>query len=241
MWFGTTFDDIHSYNDFGLRILQKTIGLPAKIKRLERVPHSNSIYDFSTIYGGQEYEERTLTYVYSIKPSNVVRITQDKARIDAMATEFVNNLMKHNEKQVLQDDVIPDYHFLAEVQKAPDLNELRLRSTLTVNYTCYPFRIADLEEGNDIWNTFNFLLDYAQITQFNIDEPTEITLWNPGITPLSPVVTSDTPMQIIKDGTAYDVPVGDNVINDFVLGVGENNMIVNGIGNISFHFKKELI
>lgn len=232
--FGIKFDDRHSYDDFGLTVAERNIGNPKKIKIKERVPFSNEIYDFSGIYSGQEYEERQLTYVFNVKDYEKIPLTMKKI-------QALNWLMKPNEKTQLFDDYIPGYYFLAEVEEAPDFDELRFHGRLTVQFTAYPFKIGELEEGNDIWDTFNFLLDYAQITQFEINGSKEITLYNPGVSAVKPVISATAPMEIRKDNKTYSVKAGETQSFDFMLPNLENKMIITGNGSISFHFRKELI
>src|SRR5699024_7402212 len=112
----------------------------------------------SGIYGGQEYEERSLTYIFQIKDYQKVDLAIKKA-------EVLNWLMQPNQQMQLFDDFIPGFYFLAEVEQAPDFEELKYSGRLTVDFTAYPFKVGELYEGNDIWDTFNFLLDYAQITE----------------------------------------------------------------------------
>lgn len=232
--FGITFNGLHSYDDFGLTVAEKTIGNPSKIKTKERVPHSNQVYDFSGVYGGQEYEERQLTYVFNVKD-------YDKRMIAIKKIESLNWIMNVNEKTKLVDDYIEGYYFLAEVEEAPDFEEMRFHGTLTVTFTAYPFKIGELEEGNDIWDTFNFLLDVAQITEFRVRGRKNVILYNVGANIVYPIIRATSPMQIIKDGITYNIQAGEIESRVFFLNIGENPMTILGSGTISFHFRKELI
>jgi len=233
-YFGITFDSKHSYEDFGLRVVSRQIGNPPKIKRKERVPYSNKIYDFSSIYGGQEYGERLLTYTFQVKDYKKIDLNIKKV-------EVLNWLMKPNEKIKLIDDHIPGYYFLAEVEDEIDFDELRFRGLITVQFTAYPFKISELYEGHDIWDEFNFLLDYAQVTEFNVNGSLEVTLYNSGANVVQPRIISSAQMQIIKDGTIYIIPAGESESHDFVLQNLENKLTIVGNGYIQFLFKKELI
>lgn len=233
-YFGITFNELHSYRDFGLRVLERHIGNPPKIKRKERVPFSNEIYDFSGIYGGQEYEERPLTYIFNVKD-------YDKIDLSMKRVEVLNWLVPVNKKIKLIDDYVPGYYFMAEVEEAPDFDELRFRGRLTVTFTAYPFKISELHEGNDLWDPFNFLLDYAQTTEFTINGTKEITLYNPGASVLQPKIIASNAMEIIKGNTTFNVPAGESQSHNFILHQGENKMTINGNGTIEFLFYKELI
>ena len=232
--FGITFNGKHSYKDFGLLVKERSIGNPSKIKTKERIPYSNQIFDFSKIYGGQEYEERSISYVFNLKD-------YDKVDLSIKRIEILNWLMQPNEKLKLVDDYIPGYYFLAEVEEGIEYVEKRFNVDITVNFTAYPFKIAELKEGHDIWNEFNFLLDVAQITDFVIYGSQQVNLINPGATIAVPKIICDSPLKIIKDGIIYTIPYGETESLDFILEPGENRMTIEGNGNISFEFYKELV
>lgn len=233
-YFGIHFNGKHSYNDLGLRVVEKTIGNPAKIKRKERIPFSNKLYDFSGIYGGQEYEERSLQYVFSVKD-------YDKIDLSIKKIEVLNWLMQPFEQIKLLDDYIPGYYFLAEVEDDIDFDEMKFRGRITVDFTAYPFKIGELYEGNDIWDTFNFLLDYAQVTEFEVSGNKEIVLYNPGTNVIQPEIEASASMEVKKDNTTYNIPSGKSKSHDFMLQHGENKLTIKGNGTISFQFRKELI
>lgn len=233
-YFGITFDGKHSYKDYGLRVVERHIGNPPKIKRKERVPFSNELYDFSGIYGGQEYDERVLTYVFGIHD-------YDKINLSMKRVEVLNWLVPVNQKVKLIDDYIPGYYFMAEVEEAPNFDELRFRGRLTVTFTAYPFKIGELYEGNDLWDPFNFLLDVAQITDYEVAGTKTVNLYNPGASIIKPKIRASSPMEVIKGNTTFNVPSGESESHDFVLNQGANKMTIKGNGTIEFLFYKELI
>lgn len=235
MFKGIEINGKHSYRDFGLYISERTIGNPSKIKIQERIPFSNTVYDFSGIYGGQEYEERSLQYTFEIA-------YRDKSKdYYVYETEVINWLMNINRKTELKDDLIPGYYFLAEVVDGPGSDFKWVGGSLSVTLTAYPFKIGEHYEGNDIWDTFNFLLDYAQITDFEVNGRKEVVLYNPGASVVKPKILSSNSMQLIKDGITYNVPAGESQSYDFVLPVLENKVTIIGNGRIQFLFRKELI
>lgn len=234
---GINFNGKHSYKDMGLTIASRSIGNPSKIKRKERVPFSNQVYDYSDIYVGQEYEERPLTYTLNVIDNQ----NHSKEHFSMMKIAILNWLMGPNTKVKLTDDAIPGFYFLAEVENGPALEEREFYGTLTVDFIAYPFKISELEEGHDIWDEFNFLLDYAQNTEFDVEESINITLYNPGIEPTKPKIQTTNEMQIIKDGTIFNIPAGESSSYDLILMPGKNELKIKGNGSISFRFRKELI
>lgn len=229
------FNGKDSYKDFGLTISEPRIGNPSKVKVTERVPFSNQTYDFSGIYSGQEYEERPLSFTFNIA-------WREKANdFYIYETEVLNWLTGTNKKEVLKYSELPGYYFLAEVVEGPDTDYQFVGGSMPVNFTAYQFKIGELEEGHDIWDEFNFLLDYAQITEYDVNGQQSVTLYNNGASIITPTIRASAPMDIIKDSITYKIPAGESQSYDFILTKGENRMTVRGNGHISFHFRKELV
>lgn len=237
--YGLEFNGKHSYDYFGITMgIDRNIGFPEKEKLKDKVPFSNVEYDFSEIYGDQAYTTRELKYTFNILDKGVLN---DTHRINVLITAFSNWLMNTRGKQKLIDDTIPGYYFMAEVEGGLDFDELWNHGTLTVIFTAYPFKISEEAEGDDIWDTFNFLLDYAQITDFEVNGTKEVTLYNPGTPNVNPKITSSSAMEIKLDGITYNLNAGTTESDDFVLKSGKNNLTITGNGSISFKFYKELI
>lgn len=236
--YGIKFNGKHSYRDFGVTIAEKDIGYPDKEKIKVKVPFSNVEYDFSNIYGEQTYTPRPLTYTLNVLDKNNNNTTE---KINVIETQLSNWLMNSNGKQKLYDDAIPGYYFFAEVEGGLSFDELWNSGTLTVEFTAYPFMIAELPEGHDIWDDFNFDLDIAQDVDFNVSGSLDVTLYNLGVPSLTPTITASTPMTIEMGNRTFNVPSGESKSLDFTLKPGENDMTISGNGSISFTFYKELI
>ncbi|WP_142344636.1 phage tail protein [Bacillus cereus] len=235
MWTGIEFNNKHSYRDFGLTIADKTIGYPSKIKRTERIPFSNTVYDFSNLYGGQEYTERELTYTF-----NVLGPNRTKQEYVVLQTEVINWLFRTAGKVPLRDEDFPGYYFLAEVVSRPESVYKMVGGTLTITFTAYSFQIAE-EEGNDLWDPFNFLLDHAQPTEFSIYGANTVFLYNESVASVYPVIRASAPMQVVMGNTTYQVPAGESNAYELALQAGDNTLKILGHGIISFHFHKEIL
>lgn len=236
--YGFKFNGRHTFDDFGITVSSKNVGYPDKKKIKVAIPFSNVEYDFSELYGDQTYTERPITFVLNVIDKHVLNDTQ---RVNTLETSLVNWLMNSNGKQRLYDDATPGYYYLAEVEGGLDFDELWNHGTLTVEFTAYPFMIAELEEGNDIWDTFNFELDVAQVTEFKANGTLDVILYNVGTPGLNPKITTSAPMEIVKDNITYNLPSGTSQSDDFKLSSGENKLTIKGNGTIKFTFFKELI
>ena len=236
--YGIHFNGKHSYKDVGVTIADKDIGYPEKEKIKVKVPFSNVEYDFSELYGEQTYTNRQLTYTFNVIDKH--RNT-NTVQVNILETNLSNWLMGTVGKQKLYDDSMPGYYYLAEVEGGLNFDELWNHGTLTVEFTAYPFMIAELHEGNDLWDPFNFELDVAQITDFEVNGSLDVVLYNVGTPSVSPEIEASAPMEIIKDGVTYNVSSGTTKSDDFRLQSGENNLTIKGNGTVKFRFYKELI
>ena len=222
----------HSYNDFGLTIKSKSIGVPSKNKIKETIPFMNGSYDFSTLYGSQTYSERTLKYVFNV-------VGKNKIKMNTLRTQVLDWLHEGS-KQPIYDDDFPGYYFLAECEDA-DFDEDGRFGSLTVEFSAYPFLIRTEHEGSIYWDNFNFDLDILQETKFNIEGNKDIKIYNNGAINIVPTIMCSEDMQIIKDNITYNIKAGLNKSYVFELEKGENAMKIIGNGTIEFEFRKEVL
>ncbi|KRM79415.1 putative phage-related protein [Lapidilactobacillus dextrinicus DSM 20335] len=234
--YGIEFDGQRS-NDFGLDVLDKVIGMPAKQKAVQPLPFTSNVIDLSGLYGGQVYNERTIKIVFYVHEFN----NMSKDHLYTMWTKAVNWLMNSTHKTKLKDDVMNNYYYLGEVQKEPNWTEFQMFGKLEVEFTCYPFRISELVEGNDIWDDFNFELAIAQNTDYEISGSKTITLFNVGTNSVAPQLISTAPFTITMNNNTFTLEAGTYNSPDFTLMTGENKLTVTGTGKLSFVWHKELI
>ncbi|MGL5085308.1 MAG: phage tail domain-containing protein [Clostridium sp.] len=232
MVYGIIKNNKHSYKDFGATIASKSISIPKKIKIKQKVPFMNGEYDFSNIYGDQAYDERLLKYTFNI-------IGENKIDMNIKLTQILDWLMEGSKGQ-LYDDAIPGYYFIAECEDT-SFDENGKIGTLTANFSAYPFKISNNMEGNDIWDNFNFELDYAIETKFNVNGSLSTDLYNSSIINKTPEVICSSKFEIIKNGITYNFAPGSYKDYRFILNKGNNHMIIKGTGTIEFKFYKEVI
>lgn len=225
----------HTHKDYGLTMAPgSVIGSPKKKKITVAVPFANHVYDFSEIYGDQIYEERPLHYKLNVAAKSIVGMHQKNVLL-------TNWLMNSHGKQRLYDDRYPGYYFLAEVIDDADINIDSTNGVFSVTFNAYPFMIAELPEGNDIWDLFNFELDASQNLAFIVEGELEVEIINAGTPQVIPTIESTANMSIKKGNVTYDVGSGVTKSFDFTLDSGVNTITITGTGTIKFEFYKELI
>lgn len=225
----------HTHKDYGLTLAPgSVIGSPKKKKITVAVPFANHVYDFSEIYGDQVYEERSLTYKLNVAAKSIVGMHQKKVIL-------TNWLMNSHGKQKIYDDRYPGYYFLAEVIDDADIDIDSTNGVFSVTFNAYPFMIAELPEGNDIWDSFNFELDVSQNLSFIVEGELEVEIINAGTPQVIPTIESTADMSITKRNTIYNIGNGKSKSLDFTLESGVNRLTIIGTGTIKFEFHKELI
>lgn len=226
-------DNKHSYNDFGIKILSRSISIPSKRKIKDTVPFMNGSYDFSLLYGEQTYDEREITYTFSLPKKDKVKLNMLKVKIIEWLYDGIQSK--------LYDDQIPGFYFLVECTGIDYDESFYNYAQLTVSFTAYPFKISTLQDGHDIWNEFNFELDMVQNTKFNVIENESITLYNNSAVGVYPIIICDNNFEIIKNNITYRFVPGEMKSFDFKLDKGENNLLLKGNGTIEFKWFKEVL
>lgn len=128
--------DKASFDDFNASVAGRFIGLPKKKSIKATVPFSNVTHDFSAINGELYWEDRELEYVFEIMADDPEELEELKSKFAA----WVMNTQGAN----LHDPHIPDYHFQATYDDMKvDDDEGMDKTTLTVTFTAYPFKIAN--------------------------------------------------------------------------------------------------
>lgn len=232
--YGITFNGKHSYNDFGLYIMDKTISPPSKKKILDTVPYMNSNYDFSTLGSNGEltYDTRKIVVKLGL-------ISDTREQLYVLYSQILSWLMDVGQSQLIFD-FMPDYYFLAEVYEAPDFDDFINTGELTVTFVAEPFKYKDVDSGDKIWDLFNFETDYLEDNAIFVTGSDSITIHNVGRATV-PFVTSDAAMSLVLNGYTMNVLAGINTDPKFILLNGENNVDITGTGNIAFAFREELL
>lgn len=233
MGYGIRFNNLHSYDDLELLVLDKKITTPTKTKIKENIPFMNGTYDFSDLYGGNCFSERTLEFTFKLKHNNRIGLEFIKTKIE-------NWLMGTDTQVKLIEDDLPGYYYLAECEST-DFEDFIRFGKLKATFTAYPFKICDYEEGDIAWDNFNFELDVLQETKFDINGVKNVKIHNVGATNIVPEVICSHQMEVTKGNVTYKFNPGTSKDYVFELGIGKNDMTIKGNGTIEFRFRKEVL
>lgn len=229
------FGNKKSNDDFGLMIVDVVVSNPSVNTITKTLPFMNGQYDFSELYGGQTYSTREVKIIVALNGL----VDSSRTRLN-IAYDNVINWLFNTGMSTLKIDFI-EHNFTGRVISVGEKERFLNSESIEIIFECDPFRVADYYEGHDIWDIFNFETDYAQQTAFTITNPTDITLYNPSATSITPTVICTSDMTIQMNDTTYKFVAG--ITNDyrFKLAKGENHMTIQGQGNIEFKFRKEVL
>jgi len=234
---GITFNGLHTYDDLGLTLIEKSIGNPAKEKKIVRLPYGNVEYDLSEVYGGQVYSNRELTYVFNVLDESDTEVSS----MNIKKIRVLNELVPAHANTSLYDDDIPGYHFLAEIREAPDFDENRFLGKLTLKFTAHSFKIKNEPEFDDDWDIFNFAEDVAQLTELEIFGVDTFDLINTSTSLVYPTITASADMTLKMGNSVFKVKKGEVKSFDFMLKKGINTITIYGVGTIKFLWYKEVL
>lgn len=229
------FNNLKSYDDFNLMIKTVEVSYPTPKLIKNTVPFQNGEYDFTELYGDTPYENRIIKLEFEYERFKVY----DRTKLNSLYTEIINWLYGAGESKLKIDYEVG--YFKGRVTSISPIEVLNGTGKISVEFNCYPFRIYEEAEGNDIWDIFNFDLDYSQDTSFEVNGELSIDLFNSSIINKTPEVTCSAAMDVIKNGITYKFNPGVTKDWRFILNKGSNNLLIKGTGTIKFKFIKEVL
>lgn len=228
------FNNKKSYDDFNLEIDSLEIGYPKPNILRESIPFMNGSYDFSNINGDLTYSDREINIGFSI--SNLSDLTT--IRVNIIYESVVLWLSSGTNKLKIDHN---EGYFIGRVEEISPIGVANLTGRIDVKFTCNPIRFSERYEGSDIWDIFNFELDYSQSTSFAITGTKTVTINNPSIHSITPEVICSGDMEITKNDITYLFKAGTTKDWRFKLDKGENILNIKGTGDIELRFRKEVL
>ncbi|MBS6503588.1 MAG: phage tail family protein [Clostridium sp.] len=222
-----------SSEDFKIMLVYFKPQPPSQRMVKNNVPYMNGNYDFSSLYGEQAYNERKIPCKFNL-------VEKDRVLLYIKYNEILNWLLTDN-KEILEYTEEPGLYYIAKVENVPSWDIVSTCGILEFEFIAYPFKIGKIFEGAAIWDDFNFETDYMQQTKFDVYRSGSINIINPSSKRITPTVICSSNFDVVKDGTTYKFNKGTTKDWRFTLDKGDNNLILNGNGNIEFVFRKEVL
>ena len=211
------------------------IGYPDKTKTRIRIPNSNIYYDYEKIFGDL-YEERTLEYDFLVMMPNALS-EEDMEYIKSQVINWLTPGVEHR----IEDTAIPFYYFIGEISSAPEWSQDNGYGTLKVKINCYPYKISVDDMADDLWDSFDFNNDVAQLLEFEVTKETTERIYNASSTAVSPKLIVTGNVTVEARGEKVTLNAGTYTETEIKLNVGWNDVKLSGNGTIKFSFHKEVL
>lgn len=216
-----TWNGQHSYYDFGLAIRTPKGDIP-KIKTVTAtVPYMQGEYNFTFANGNPGYNARKITieFIYEGKdPDELYQIR-----------EKVCDWIMSKQGGTLRFDSIKDGYFKDVYASIKDFNNRlgRHKASITVEFSCYPFKISDYTRPQ-----------YYAATATLTEHSYELTLAE-----CIPSFTTATACQIYWKSKYYTIPANSEryQLTDIVFEEGQNTFSLMGSGELTIECIKETL
>lgn len=211
---GIRANGLHSHHDFNLCFKHRDIGLPKKKTIRQTVAFKNGYYDFTALNGSPAWDERIVNYAFDV--------TADTPEELEEYVEAVLDWLCNIHDTDIYDDTMPDYHWHGSYETCyPTYDESGLAVELSVEFVCYPFKIAN------------------EPTVLSLTAGTH-TVINRGMA-VAPVVQSDAVAAVQIGNYVSSVPANVETRLRIDLERGENTVVITGDGTVRFAYYKEVI
>lgn len=187
------------YNNFDtidedFYLLERDAPSPAEYEVIEEVPGRNGVLDFSeAIYGERKFKNRILTFKI-IAPYEKYhnRKTLERELKRRLVTGKIGQILDTHEK---------GFHWSGKCKsvKVDDDHKFN-KLTATIEFDIYPYLFRNKYYFDDVWDTFNFDIDVANWTKYEISGAKEITIANPGDSTVSPEIVIDSTGGTVSTG-----------------------------------------
>ncbi|NLK94735.1 MAG: mtfA protein [Clostridiales bacterium] len=224
---GITFGDKHSYNDWGLYLVEKNISLPSVKTNTIDIPGSDGVLDLTEIFGEVNYENRKgsfeFVYVKSIK-------------------NFFNTLSKitnycHGKHMKIVLDSDKSFYYIGRVEVDQGKTD-KSTGTIVINIDVNPYKYEINDSTEEwMWDSFNF--NNGIIRNYkNVEVKGRKVIIIPGRRKkVIPIFTSSEAMQIYYNGQYYELYPGKSQIIDILFSEGENIVTIIGTGIVSIEYR----
>lgn len=219
-------------NDFIINEL--SIGPASPIIITKQIPYSNVTYDFSKLNDGE----------YKYKPREI-RITctwgsDSKLAMYDIYSIIITKLLAIDNVKIKNENIYG--YYIGKVIEYSEIEDFVYAGKMTITLRCEPFKIAENNFGDDIWDDFRFNIDdVVENNVFQVVPGTIINVKNNGRA-IVPEVVCDAEMQLLLNDRLYRFNSETTKNSSFKLSNGENIITVTeGTGTITINFKEEYL
>ena len=225
---GVSFDDVHSYTDWGLRLKEVKIGIPEAKTVYVDVPGSDGSLDLTEAQnGGVKYGMRTLEFIFDARNCSYQRWTNIISRI-------ARDIEGKQKRIVI--DIDSGYYYTGRCHISTEKTN-EVTAEIGIECNCDPYKL-DITSSNEPWkwDTFNFVEGVIRNTSdIEINNTTgwqSVVLdgWDYNETLR---IVSNAAMKVKYRNYTFEIAVGENIMYDIELFEGKNELFFQGSGTIT--------
>jgi hypothetical protein len=224
---GVTFGTKHSYNDFGLILSSKEIGLPEPKTESVSVIGRDGDIDLTDALGDMvTFENRKITLTFSVLNAHIYWVS---------VLSTVANYLHGKKMQVILDDDKNFYYYGR--CKINQFKSNKTLATLIIECDVEPYKIDVNSAGVPwLWDIFSFVNGIIYISEVTVDNSTTVNLINRAKV-VSPTFTCSAAMKATFKDVVYNLPEGKSKVYDIRLQEGDNYITFSGKGTVQINYK----
>ena len=229
---GVSFNEKHSYNDWGLTLKSRPIISPPSPKTIYiNVPASDGVIDLTeSMTGKVKYENRNITCEF-----NVIDARERWSNIYSEILDYLHGREMH---VILDED--PTYQYIGRFV-VNEWKSNKVTSTIVIEGSVEPYKMelfSSLEDWE--WDSFNFetgiIRDYKDI-KVDGELTFEIEGRRKSVVPEFIVKSDDgTGLKVEFEDMTYDLTDGTNKVLNIIINEGMNTLNFTGNGYVSIDY-----
>lgn len=224
---GVTFDEIHSFRDFGLILTDVKISSPEPQTKMVSVPVRNGDIDMSDVVSGNtRFKNRTIVFTF---------ISNKKVEDWLLEISNIRNKIAGQKKRIIIDYDPAFYWYGRITDVSQEISDSAESIVVTASVDPYKYAINTSEE-DWLWDPFDFEQSVINETaDLVVDGSLEVSIiagkkWD------NPIVISDSDMTVAFKGSTYQIKAGSQVMYDIILEEGENILTFTGNGKVTINY-----
>lgn len=233
---GVSFDGVHSYAEWGLRLQQITIGTPEAKTVYIDIPGMDGCLDLTEAQnGGVRYGMRTLEFVFDARHCTYMQWT-------GLVSRIARDLQGKKKKIIL--DIDSDYYYYGRCHI--DTSKSNAASAeIVISCDCDPYKLSVLSSDEPWkWDTFSFIDGVIRFTKdIEISSPDdwqEVRIDGWAHNEILKIISSADMELKCRDST-YQIVMGENTMYDVEILEGKNSLYFKGNGTITIVYRGGMI
>lgn len=226
---GVLFEDIHTFEKWGLILSHTEISFPEPKKEKVDVPGADGELDFSkSLSGDIKYKNRLITFTF---------VTTERYDLwKVLASDIANCLHGQEfERIILDEDSSFYYKGTAEVNQFKSDKSI---GTIVIECDVEPYKYDLYSSDEDwLWDPFSFIDGIINETKdLIVDGELEVNIIGRRKREV-PKFICDNPLELIFNGQTYNLSAGTSYSPDIEICEGENKLKFIGSGKVTIEYR----